>query len=186
MFRDKSSAKRQKIWHFVSYLADKRRVCVSARLGALAGDIGQCGNGLAPAAGGVIGGIAKPAKALSGPSSRAFVHLQNCVCKFRDRIERRLRRFAMRRMSGPRNNRHINRTIALFPRDLDLANSPILVVGALQDRDRHADVGEIFRNIPVAKFRIEPGAVPAVEGVVDIAVPALQLRPAGRWSRRPS
>ncbi len=100
---------------------------------------------------------------------------EDAFCKLRDRIQRRLRRFTMRLMSGTRNDRHIDRTIALFLCDLDLAHCPILVVGALQDRDRHPDISEIFRDIPVAKFRVEPGGVPAVEGVVDIAVPAREF-----------
>src|ERR1700733_3241611 len=101
---------------------------------------------------------------------------QNAPDEFRDRPERRLRRFAMRRMSDGRNHRHVDRTIALLLRDLDLSNGSILVIGALQDCDRHAYVGEVLRNIPAAKPGVEPGLAPAVEGVVDIAVPALELR----------
>ena len=82
----------------------------------------------------------------------------------------------MRRMAGAGHHGHIDRTIALFLRDLDLADRAILIVGALHDRDGHADIGEIFGNIPVAELRIEPGAVPAIEGVVDIVVPARELR----------
>src|ERR1700726_3691180 len=78
-------------------------------------------------------------------------------------------------MSGPWKDRHIDRTIALFPGDLYLANSPILVAGALQDGNRDPYVGETAGDVPAAKFRVEPGAVPAVEGVVDIAVPALEF-----------
>src|SRR5260370_15191970 len=81
----------------------------------------------------------------------------------------------MRRMSGRWNDGHIDRTIALLLRDFDLADCPILVVRPLQDRNWYADIGEIFRNIPVAEFRVEPGAIPAVKGVVDIAVPAPQF-----------
>src|SRR5882672_7783891 len=102
------------------------------------------------------------ANALRGSPVRAFVGVQNAFRKFRDRIERRLRRFTIWRMSGARNHRHLDRTIAFFLRDLDLADCPIFVVGALQDRNRDAYVGETFRNIPAAKFWIEPRAVPAV------------------------
>src|SRR5665213_4582350 len=97
--------------------------------------------------------------------------VQNAFCKFRDRMERLLRRFAMRLMTSPWQHRHIDRTIALLAGDLDLANCPILVVGALNDGDRDPDISKIFRNIPCAKLGVEPGAVPAVKGVVDIAVP---------------
>src|SRR6266404_8762519 len=81
----------------------------------------------------------------------------------------------MRLMSRSRDHSHINRTVALFLCDLDLAHGPVLVVHTLQDRHRYADIGEVFGNIPVAEIRIEPGAVPAIEGVVDILVPARQL-----------
>src|SRR5216684_4582937 len=81
----------------------------------------------------------------------------------------------MRRMSGTGNHRHFDRTIAFFLRDLDLTDGPVLIVGALQDRERYPDVGEILRNIPATKPVVEPRVIPTVEGVVDIAVPALQL-----------
>src|ERR1700732_360253 len=99
------------------------------------------------------------------------------VGEIRDRMERRLRRFAMRRMSGAWQDRHIHRTIALLLRDLDLAGRPVLILSALQDRDRYADKGEILGNIPISKPGVEPGAIPAVEGVVDIAMPARQFFP---------
>src|SRR5260221_4811160 len=118
-----------------------------------------------------------PTNASGGSPLRALVDMQNASCKFRNRIKRRLRRFTMRRMSGARNDRHIDGTIAFFSGNLDLADCPILVVGALQDCNGHANVGEIFRNIPAAKCWVEPRSVPPVEGVVDVAVPAFQLGP---------
>src|SRR5258705_9585119 len=117
-----------------------------------------------------------PTNASGGPPLRALVDVQNAAGKFRNRIQRRLRRFTMRRMSGTRDHRHIDRTIAFFLGNLDLADRPILVLGALQDCNRYPDVGEILRNIPVAKLWVEPRRVPPVERVVDVAVPALQLR----------
>src|SRR6266436_7952234 len=130
---------------------------------------------LAPAdapAGPTLSGLGSPpSNGLGGPPLRT-VDTQNRVCEFRDRIQRRPRRLPMRLVSRPRDQGHIDRTIALFPRELDLARGPILVIHTLQDRDRHADIGEEFGNIPGAEFRIEPGAVPAIEGVVDILVPA--------------
>ena len=81
----------------------------------------------------------------------------------------------MRLMSRTRDDRHIDRTVALFLRDLDLTHRSVLVVHTLQDRHRYADIGEVFRNIPTAEIGIEPGAVPAMEGVVDILVPARKL-----------
>ena len=112
---------------------------------------------------------------LRGPSVRAVVGVQYRVGEFRNRIERRPQRFAMRLMSRPRDDSHIDRTVALFLRDLDLPHGPILVVHTLQDRDRYADIGEVLGNIPVAEFWIEPGVVPPIEGVVDIPVPARKL-----------
>ena len=87
---------------------------------------------------------------------------------------------------APAMHRHIDRAIALLLRDLDLPHGAVLVVRALHDRDRHADIGEIFGDIPVAEFRIEPGAVPAIERVVDVLVPARELRLQVAWSRTPS
>src|SRR5579859_6195348 len=80
-------------------------------------------------------------------------------------------------MSGAGNDRHIDRTITLLLSNFDLANGPILVVGALYDRHRYADIGEVFRDVPLAKRRIEPSAIPTIEGVVDIAMPARQFGP---------
>src|SRR5262245_46700042 len=81
----------------------------------------------------------------------------------------------MRLMSSPWNHSHIDRTVALFLRDLDLPHRPVLVIHTLQDRHRYANIGEVFGNVPTTKARIEPGAVPAMEGVVDILVPARKL-----------
>src|ERR1700747_2145969 len=87
-------------------------------------------------------------------------------------MERLPWRFTMRRMSGALNEGHLHRAIALFLRNLELADGPILVVFALNERDWDADIGEIVGNIPGAEFWIEPGAVPAIEGVVDVRMPA--------------
>src|SRR6267142_2792298 len=116
------------------------------------------------------------AKALRRPPPPTFVRAQNAACEFRDRMERRLRRFAMRRMPGARNDRHLDRAVALFLGDLGLTDGAVLIVGALQDRDGDPDVGEVFGYVPTAKLWIEPRAVPAIERIVDIAVPARQFR----------
>src|SRR6267154_6524749 len=52
--------------------------------------------------------------ALCGPTPRAFMDVQNACCKFRDRIQRRPGRFAVRRMSRRRDDGHIDRTIAFL------------------------------------------------------------------------
>src|SRR3974390_108410 len=100
---------------------------------------------------------------------------QHGVGKFCDRTQRRAWRFTMWLMSRAGNDRHVDGTVALLLRDLDLAPRAILIVRALDDRDRHADEGEIFGDIPGAEFRVEPGAVPAVEGAVRVLVPAREL-----------
>src|SRR5579872_6851347 len=80
-------------------------------------------------------------------------------------------------MSGGLYYRHLERAVTFFLRDPDLADGPILIVLALQNRDRHPDIGEVFADIPAAKFRIKPCVVPTVECIVDMAVPARQPRP---------
>src|SRR5258708_28934934 len=101
--------------------------------------------------------------ALGGTHLRALVDVQNASCKFRNRIERRLRRLTMRRMSGAPDDRHIDRTKAFFPRDFDLADCSILVIGALQECNGNAYVREIFRNIPVTKRWVDTCRVPRRE-----------------------
>ena len=88
------------------------------------------------------------------------------------RVQRRPRRIAMRGMARARNDFQIDRAVTFLLRDLDLTQRSILVIRALHDHDGTADVGEIFRDVPVAEFWIEPGAVPAKESVVDVLVPA--------------
>src|SRR5579871_3747884 len=66
----------------------------------------------------------------------------------------------------------VERAITFLLGDLDLARGAVLVVLALHDLDGHADVTQRLGDIPVAEAWIEPSAVPAEEGVVDIAMPA--------------
>src|SRR6202012_410655 len=84
---------------------------------------------------------------------------------------------AMRRMPGARDRRHIDRTVTFLPGDLDLAHGAVLIVLALDNGDGYADVGEVFADVPSTKVRVKPGIVPAVEGVVGIAMPARQFGP---------
>ena len=51
-----------------------------------------------------------------------------------------------------------------------------MIIGALQDRNRNPDVTEVLGYVPTAKLWIEPRGVPAIERVVDIAMPTLELR----------
>src|SRR5882724_4167828 len=87
------------------------------------------------------------------PASRAAalrlsMALQDRVGECRDRMQRRCRGLAMRRMPGVGKDRHVDRTITLLLRDLDLADGPVLIVRALDNRNRYADIGEIVGNIP--------------------------------------
>ena len=120
------------------------------------------------------------------PPAPASLHA-TCKTRLQNRRSHRASHPAPRDAANVRlrDHRHIDRAIALFLGDLDLPHCAVLVVRTLQDRNRHADIGEVFRDIPVAEFRIEPGAVPAVEGVVDVLVPAREFRLQLRRSRRP-
>src|SRR5215831_14804913 len=80
-----------------------------------------------------------------------------------DGTQGRLERLAVRRVPRIRQQRDIDRAIALLLRHLDLPHGAILVVLALHDQDRHADMGERIAEIPLAELGIEPGAAPAVE-----------------------
>src|ERR1700742_3926177 len=108
---------------------------------------------------------------------RALTIAEDGVGEFRDRIQSRLWRLAMRRMPRPWNSHHVDRAIAFVLRDLDLTHAPVLIIDTLHDHDGDPDIGEVFRNIPVAELRVEPSAVPAVKGVVDVAMPARQFCP---------
>src|SRR3954470_7222678 len=115
------------------------------------------------------------ARLLGGPPLRAVVDTQYRFRKIRDHIQRLLRRLAMWLGARARKDRGVDRAITLLLRDLDLPHGAVLIISTLEDRHRHADIGEVFGNIPVAKFRIEPRAVPAMKGVVDVLVPAREL-----------
>ena len=92
-----------------------------------------------------------------------------------NRRQRLVRRLAMRGVAGIGNQHDIDRAVAFLLRDLDLPHGAVLIRRTLHDRNRDADVGKVLGNIPIAEFRIEPGVVPAIEGVVGILVPARQF-----------
>ncbi len=54
----------------------------------------------------------------------------------------------------------------------ELFGGAVRVVGALQAQDRHADAGQEFGDVEGAEARVQPGAVPAVERRIDVAVVA--------------
>src|SRR5450631_3958120 len=119
---------------------------------------------------------APPSRRRSNSSRRAGLARQNAGDEFRNRSKRRAGRVALRRMLGAGQQRHFDRAIAFLAGDLDLLDRAVLIVLPLYDQDRHADIGEEFGDIPFAEFGIEPGAVPTLEGVVDLRVPARKLR----------
>ena len=82
----------------------------------------------------------------------------------------------MRRMAHARQQRDLDRAVAFALRRLDLPDGAVLIVRALHDQDRHADIGQLGGDVPFAEIGIEPGVVPAAEGVVDVGVPARELR----------
>ena len=106
----------------------------------------------------------------------AFVVVaQQPVGEFGDHAQGRLGRLAVRRVPRVRQQRDLDRAIALLLRHLDLPHGAVLVVLALHDQDRHADMGERVGQVPFAELGIEPGAAPVVEGVVGIVVQPREL-----------
>src|SRR4249919_2108367 len=79
-------------------------------------------------------------------------------------------------MALAREQYHLDRTIAFLLSNLDLLHGAILVVLALHDQHRHANISEELGDVPFAELRVEPGAVPALERTVDIVVPAREPR----------
>src|SRR5581483_5833011 len=106
---------------------------------------------------------------------------QDTVHEFGDRIERRNSCLAMRRVSRAFNDCDVHRAVTLGFGNLDLPQGAVLILRALHDLHGNTDVGQVFGDVPVAELRIEPGAVPGVERVVDVVVPACELflQPAG-------
>src|SRR5262245_23714287 len=105
-----------------------------------------------------------------------LVCLQCAGDEVRNRLERRLGRFALWRMAGARQQGNFDRAIALRLRHLDLLHGAVLIVLALHDQDRHANISQEFRDIPFAEFRIEPCVIPAHECIVDVGMPARKPR----------
>ena len=75
-------------------------------------------------------------------------------------------------MASAWNDRHFKRAGAFLARDLDLPQRAVLIVGTLQDQKRYPDMGKIFRDVPRPESGIEPRAIPPIEGVIDVAMPA--------------
>ena len=75
-------------------------------------------------------------------------------------------------MASAWTDRHFKRAGAFLARDLDLPQRAVLIVGTLQDQKRYPDMGQIFRDVPRPESGIEPRAIPPIEGVIDVAMPA--------------
>src|SRR5579872_6173596 len=91
------------------------------------------------------------------------------------RRERLLGLVALRRVPRARQHDGLDRAETLVARDLELTQRAILIVLTLHNEDRHADITEHFGDIPMLKFRIEPGLGPRAEGAIDIIVPTLEF-----------
>src|ERR1700722_17242087 len=94
-----------------------------------------------------------------------------------DDLERKVRRLALWHMTNPRQHRGLDRAVTCLLRGLELLERAVLILFALHDQDRNADVAERFRNVPFAEFRIDPGLAPRAEGEIDVGVPATQFFP---------
>src|SRR6516164_7174462 len=82
----------------------------------------------------------------------------------------------VRRVSRRRQQRNLDRAIALLLREFDLPDRAVLIVLALHDQDRHADMSKRVTKIPLTELRIEPGIAPVVKCIVRIGVNAGKLR----------
>ena len=92
-------------------------------------------------------------------------------------FKRRLRRLAVRDVLDARDQQHFDRAGALLPRDLDLAFGAVVIVLALDDQDRHADVGEPVADVPALEIVLHPDVGPAAHRGVGVGVPALEPLP---------
>ena len=94
-----------------------------------------------------------------------------------DGVERRLRGLAMRDMFHIRHQQNIDRAVALLLSDLDLASGAVVIVFALNDQNRHADVGQLLAEVPGLEIVLHPNVGPAAHRRVGIGVPALKAHP---------
>ena len=79
----------------------------------------------------------------AGALTGAFMNQHHRTIELRQHLQRLGGRLAMRRVADARQQRHIDRAVAFLAGDLDLADATVLIGGALDDRDGHADIGEI-------------------------------------------
>src|SRR5690349_23782994 len=72
---------------------------------------------------------------------RAFVLAQHPAAEAGDSPERLFGRLAMRHVLDARHQQHLDRAGAFLLRDLDLPHCAVMVLVALDDQHRHADIG---------------------------------------------
>src|SRR5207244_4856054 len=85
---------------------------------------------------------ATPSFSRVGSKITFAVITKEVVGEIGDHAQRRLRRFPVRRVACVGQQRDLDRAVAFFLRHLDLPHRAVLVVFALYDQHRHADVGE--------------------------------------------
>src|SRR4051812_22309516 len=96
---------------------------------------------------------------------------------FQERDGRNYRRFGLvtvRGMPAVRNLQQLRLRHALGDA-MDLPERAVFVVHPLHSKNRATDAGEFRLDVPFAKGRMQPDAVPAPEGGVDIVVIAAEL-----------
>src|SRR5208283_5460695 len=107
----------------------------------------------------------------AGPDVAFVMVAQQPVDEAGDRIEGRYGGVPMRGVAGARQDRHLDRAEAFLFSRIDLLERAVLIQGALQNQDRHADVAERLGNVPVLEVRIEPGLDPGTERAVHVGMP---------------
>src|SRR5438067_12895847 len=87
---------------------------------------------------------------------------QEAIGEFRDHAQRLLGSLPVWGMACMRQQRYLDRAIALRLRHFDLPHRAILVLLALHDENGYADVRKRVPQIETAEARIEPWATPVV------------------------
>src|SRR5262249_11970522 len=112
----------------------------------------------------------------SGRNALGMV-LQQAVHEVRRHRKRRGRRFPKGSVAHARQQRDLNRTIAFVLSGNDLSSRSVLVLLALHEERRDADICQHLGDVPRAKFGIEPRLVPTAESDIDVRVPTCKPLP---------
>src|SRR5260370_16915541 len=103
--------------------------------------------------------------------------LNNLGAEPDDRVKRRLRLVELRRVAAGFENEGLDGRGGAGLDGADLLHGSILVVRALNDERGNAPAPDRILDVPGPEAGVEPGAVPATEGDVDMAVIFGELRP---------